>query len=58
MDVWSLEGCSEDLLLDIEADCYWCVSAWGASPPFQCHHSINGGSPDLGCLGCADAERT
>ena len=23
MDSWSVDGCSEELLLDVEADCYW-----------------------------------
>jgi len=23
MDGWSVDGCSEELLLDVEADCYW-----------------------------------
>ncbi|KAI7846171.1 hypothetical protein COHA_000341 [Chlorella ohadii] len=25
MDGWSVDGCSEELLLDVEADCYWCL---------------------------------
>lgn len=23
MEGWSVDGCSEELLLDVEADCYW-----------------------------------
>ncbi len=26
MDGWSVDGCSEELLLDVEADCYWQVA--------------------------------
>lgn len=32
MEGWSLEGCGEDLLLDIEADCYWSARV-PAHPP-------------------------